>query len=59
MPLMSEKILEALVIEDKHHEVYWYDDEGHGWEQRANRRDAWERILAFLKLHVRNEPPGR
>ena len=59
VPLMSEKILEALVIEDKHHEVYWYDDEGHGWEQRANRRDSWERILAFLKLHVRNEAPGR
>jgi dipeptidyl aminopeptidase/acylaminoacyl peptidase len=56
VPLMSEKMLEALVIEDKHHEVHWYDEEGHGWEQRANRRDALERILAFMKLHVRNEP---
>ncbi len=56
VPLMSEKMVEALVIEDKHHEVHWYDEEGHGWEQRANRRDAYERILAFLKVHLRNEP---
>jgi dipeptidyl aminopeptidase/acylaminoacyl peptidase len=56
VPLMSEKLLEALVIEDKHHEIRWYDEEGHGWEQRANRRDAYDRILAFLKLHVRTEP---
>jgi dipeptidyl aminopeptidase/acylaminoacyl peptidase len=55
VPLMSEKMLEALAIENKHHEVQWYDEEAHGWEQRANRRDAYERILAFLKLHVRNE----
>ncbi|MGH2513524.1 MAG: alpha/beta hydrolase family protein, partial [Candidatus Limnocylindrales bacterium] len=55
VPLMSEKMLEALVIEDKHHEIHWYDEEGHGWEQRANRRDAFERILAFLKLHLRDE----
>ena len=55
VPLMSEKLLEALVIEDKHHEIRWYDEEGHGWEQRANRRDGFERILAFLKLHVLNE----
>jgi dipeptidyl aminopeptidase/acylaminoacyl peptidase len=59
VPLMSEKILEALAIEDKHHEFHWYDEEGHGWQQRANRRDAYERILAFLKLHVRNEAASR
>jgi dipeptidyl aminopeptidase/acylaminoacyl peptidase len=58
VPLMSEKMLEALVIENKHHEIHWYDEEGHGWEARANRRDAYERILAFLKLHVRNEAPA-
>ncbi len=56
VPLMSEKMLEALVIEDKHHQVQWYDEEGHGWKKRANRKDAYERILAFLKLHVRPEP---
>ena len=58
MLLMSEKMLEALLIENKHHEIHWYDDEAHGWEQRANRRDAFERILAFLKLHVRTSPSG-
>ncbi len=47
------------MIENKHHEVHWYDEEAHGWEQRANRRDAFERILAFLKLHVRTSPSGR
>jgi dipeptidyl aminopeptidase/acylaminoacyl peptidase len=56
VPLMSEKMIEALVIEDKHHQVHWYDEEGHGWKQRANRRDAYERILAFLQLHVPPEP---
>ena len=52
VPLMTERMVEALEIEGKHHEVHWYDDEGHGWEKRENRRDAFERILAFLKKHV-------
>ena len=56
VPLMSERMVEALEIEDKVHEVHWYDDEGHGWERRENRRDAHERILRFLLTHV---PPTR
>jgi dipeptidyl aminopeptidase/acylaminoacyl peptidase len=56
VPLMSEKMVEALEIEGKHHEVRWYDDEGHGWEKRENRRDAFNRILAFLKRHVLDDP---
>jgi dipeptidyl aminopeptidase/acylaminoacyl peptidase len=56
VPLMTERMVEALEIEGKHHEVHWYDDEGHGWERRENRRDAWERILAFLRKHVLDEP---
>ncbi len=52
VPLMSERMVEALEIEGKHHEVHWYDDEGHGWEKRENRRDSFERIIAFLKKHV-------
>ena len=52
VPLMTERMVEALKIEDKIHEVHWYDDEGHGWERRENRRDAFERILAFLRAHV-------
>jgi dipeptidyl aminopeptidase/acylaminoacyl peptidase len=52
VPLMTEKMVEALEIEGKTHEVHWYDDEGHGWERRENRRDAFERILKFLRTHM-------
>ena len=52
VPLMTERMVEALQIEDKVHEVHWYDDEGHGWERPDNRRDAFERILRFLFAHV-------
>ncbi len=55
VPLMTERMVEALRIEDKIHEVHWYDDEGHGWERRENRRDAFERIVSFLRTHL---PPG-
>ncbi|MEK6719741.1 MAG: prolyl oligopeptidase family serine peptidase [Chloroflexota bacterium] len=55
VPLMTEKMVEALTIEGKHHEVHWYDEEAHGWEQRENRRDASRRILAFLRRHVLDE----
>jgi dipeptidyl aminopeptidase/acylaminoacyl peptidase len=58
VPLMTERMVEALEIEGKIHEVHWYDDEGHGWERRENRRDAFERILRFLKTHVLEEPPA-
>jgi dipeptidyl aminopeptidase/acylaminoacyl peptidase len=51
-------MVEALQIEGKHHEVHWYEDEGHGWERRENRRDAFTRILAFLKRHVLDETPA-
>ena len=56
VPLMTERMVEALEIEGKRHEVKWYDDEGHGWERRENRRDAFERALAFLRTHVLDEP---
>lgn len=61
VPLMTEKMVEALEIEGKYHEVHWYADEGHGWERRENCRDAFGRILAWLKRHVAGElppPPG-
>jgi dipeptidyl aminopeptidase/acylaminoacyl peptidase len=56
VPLMTERMVEALEIENKFHEVHWYDDEGHGWEKRENRRDAFRRTLGFLKRHVMDEP---
>jgi dipeptidyl aminopeptidase/acylaminoacyl peptidase len=55
VPLMTERMVEALEIEGKTHEVHWYDEEGHGWERPETRRDAFGRILAFLKTHV---PPS-
>jgi dipeptidyl aminopeptidase/acylaminoacyl peptidase len=56
VPLMTERMVKALEIEDKRFEVHWYDEEGHGWERLDNRRDAFERTLAFLKLHLFDEP---
>ncbi len=56
VPLMTERMVEALEIEGKQHEVHWYDEEAHGWERRENRRDSIERILTFLKTHVLDEP---
>ncbi|HEX6868498.1 MAG TPA: prolyl oligopeptidase family serine peptidase [Candidatus Limnocylindrales bacterium] len=58
VPLMSEKMVEALEIEGKYHEVHWYDEEGHGWERRENRRDAFERILRFIETHMPAQTPG-
>ncbi len=55
VPLMTEKMVEALEIEGKFHEVHWYDDEGHGWEKRENRRDGFQRIRAFLRRHVMDD----
>jgi dipeptidyl aminopeptidase/acylaminoacyl peptidase len=56
VPLMSERMVEALEIEGKRFDVHWYDEEAHGWERRENRRDSYDRILAFLKAHVLDEP---
>jgi dipeptidyl aminopeptidase/acylaminoacyl peptidase len=56
VPLMTEKIVEALEIEGKHHEVHWYAEEGHGWERRENRRDAFGRIVGWLRRYVLEEP---
>jgi dipeptidyl aminopeptidase/acylaminoacyl peptidase len=57
VPLMTERIVEALEIEGKHHEVRWYDDEAHGWQRRETQRDATERTLAFLRRHLLGQPP--
>jgi dipeptidyl aminopeptidase/acylaminoacyl peptidase len=51
-PLMTERIVEALEIEGKHHQVQWYEDEQHGWKKRENRRDAWKRCVDFLRRHL-------
>ena len=51
-PLMTEKIVEALEIENKHYQLHWYDEEPHGWKKRENRRDAWKRCIDFLRRHL-------
>ena len=51
-------MIEALTIEGKFHEVTWYEEEGHGWKRRENRRDAFQRTLAFLKRHLLDEEPS-
>ena len=56
VPLMSERMVEALEIEGKRYEVHWYDEEAHGWEGRESLRDSYERILAFLRTNVLDEP---
>jgi dipeptidyl aminopeptidase/acylaminoacyl peptidase len=56
VPLMTERMVEALEIEGKHHEVVWYDDESHGFKKPETRRDAFGRILGFLRRHVLDEP---
>jgi dipeptidyl aminopeptidase/acylaminoacyl peptidase len=58
VPLMTERMVEALEIEDKVYEVHWYDDEAHGWERRENRRDSFERIYRFLTTHVPPDVEG-
>ncbi len=54
VPLMSEKMIEALQIEGKYYESHFYEDEGHGLSKPINRKDAWERIIKFLDVHCRN-----
>ena len=55
VPLMTEKIVEALEIEGKCYQLHWYDEEPHGWQRRDNRRDAWKRCLDFLRRHVQEQ----
>jgi len=57
VPLMTERMVEALEIEGKAHEVHWYADEAHGWEGRENRRDAFTRTLDWLRRHLLDEQP--
>lgn len=56
VPLMTERMIEALEIEGKHYEVAWYDEEAHGWERRETRRDALTRTLTWLRRHVLDDP---
>ncbi len=54
-PLMSERMIEALRIEGKFFESRFYEGEGHGFRSLANKRDAAERTLTFLKRYLKGE----
>jgi dipeptidyl aminopeptidase/acylaminoacyl peptidase len=56
VPLMSEKIIAALKIENKYVESHFYEDEEHGFEKPENKKDAWERIVKFLNRYCKDEP---
>ncbi len=55
VPLMSEKMIEALRIENKYYESHFYKGEEHGFSKPENKKDAWERVLKFLNQHCRGE----
>lgn len=55
VPLMSEKMIEALKIEDKYFESQFYDGEEHGFQKAENKKDAWERVIKFLNRHCKGE----
>lgn len=55
VPLMSEKLIEALKIEGKFFESKFYDSEAHGIRKPENRKDMLERILSFLKKYLKEE----
>ncbi|MCL4395159.1 MAG: S9 family peptidase [Chloroflexi bacterium] len=55
VPLMSDKMIEALKIENKYYESHFYEHEAHGLEVPENRKDAWERIIVFLNRHCKGE----
>jgi dipeptidyl aminopeptidase/acylaminoacyl peptidase len=58
VPLMSEKMIEALTIEGKFFESHFYEGEAHGFRTPAARKDSMERTLAFLRRHLKGEQPA-
>ena len=55
VPMMSEKMMQALTIEDKYFEHKFYDNEEHGFSEPENKKDAWERVINFLNRFCENE----
>jgi dipeptidyl aminopeptidase/acylaminoacyl peptidase len=55
VPLMSEKMIEAMKIEEKYVESHFYEGEEHGFEKPENKKDAWERIVKFLNRYCKDE----
>jgi dipeptidyl aminopeptidase/acylaminoacyl peptidase len=55
VPLMSERMAEALKIEGKFFEHHFYEGEGHGFRRAATRRDAYQRMLAFFDRYLKGD----
>jgi dipeptidyl aminopeptidase/acylaminoacyl peptidase len=55
VPLMSEKMIEAMKIEEKYVESHFYEGEEHGFEMPTTKKDAWERVVKFLNRYCKNE----
>lgn len=53
VPMMSERMIEALQIESKFFEHHFYEGEAHGFRKPANRRDAYGRMLAFFDKYLK------
>jgi dipeptidyl aminopeptidase/acylaminoacyl peptidase len=53
VPMMSERMIEALKIEGKFFEHRFYEGEGHGFRRAENRRDAYERMLSFFNKYLK------
>ena len=48
----SDEIVEAVKKNGVPVEYVLFDDEGHGFSSKENRKEAWTRILAFLDQHL-------
>ena len=51
-PLQSEAVVAALREQGVEYEYVVYPGEGHGFRQRANRIDAYERLAAWFARHL-------
>jgi dipeptidyl aminopeptidase/acylaminoacyl peptidase len=51
----SDEIVEAVKANGVPVEYVLFDDEGHGFSSKENRKEAWTRILAFLDQHLAGE----
>jgi dipeptidyl aminopeptidase/acylaminoacyl peptidase len=55
VPLMSERMIEALRIEGKFFEHRFYEGEGHGFRLPATQRDVYQRMLTFFAKHLKGD----
>ncbi len=55
-PQESQQFVAALKAAGKVYEYHTYPHEGHGFQQRDHRRDAYERQMVFLNKYLHNEP---